>query len=322
MPKVGFIEQSNGTKLPQLGLGTWLANDHTQLKDALRAALDIGYRYIDTAAAYGNEDAIGEVLQEYYDAGKLQRSDIFLTTKLPLYAHEPEMAQKLLERSLKNLHTNYLDLYLMHTPLPCKPNDDLTDAVQDADGKLIPIEVPILDTWRVLEEHYKAGVLKSIGISNFNARQIKELHEEAEIKPQNLQIEMHILLPQKELLKLCRELCISVTSYSTLGSPGRGSSKMVKFVEGDCLNHPIVQDLTKRYGKTEGQILLRNAIQKGVSVIPKSTNRSRLEDNFNVFDFEISAEDEQRLDSIGERTRLLTLDFCTHHHNYPFNDDY
>jgi len=305
-------------KLPQLGLGTWLASDPEELKTALRSALDAGYRYIDTAAAYGNEGAIGDVLQEYYDAGKLKREDIFLATKLPFYAHEPSVAEEVLARSLKNLRTHYLDLYLVHTPLPFKPKNDHTGPELNSEGKFIPIDVPLLDTWKVVEKHYKNGTLKSIGVSNFNAEQLQDLYDKAEIKPQNLQLELHVLWPQKEMLELCKKLNMSVTSYSTLGSPGRGKSPISQFVEGDCLNHPAVQEIAKKYYRTPAQILLRHTIQQGVSVIPKSTNPERLKQNINIFDFEISKEDQQKLDDIKERTRLLIFNFAVHHPNYPF----
>ncbi|KAI6221978.1 hypothetical protein M3Y99_01519100 [Aphelenchoides fujianensis] len=204
-------------------------------------------RYIDTAAAYGNEAAIGDVLQEYYDAGKLKREDIFLTTKLPFYAHEPEVAEQLIQRSLKNLRTDYLDLYL---------------------------------------------------------------------------IELHVLWPQKEMIALCKKLGLSITSYSTIGSPGRGASPIAKFVPGDCMGHPVVQELAKKYNKTPAQILLRHTIQQGISVIPKSTNPDRLKQNIDIFDFEISAEDQKKLDDIDEKdhVRLLQFDFAWHHPNFPFAD--
>ncbi|KAI6189406.1 Aldo-ket-red domain-containing protein [Aphelenchoides bicaudatus] len=266
MANVGFIEQSNGTKLPRLGLGTWLASDHEELKQALRHALDAGYRYIgswkNTAAAYGNEAAIGDVLQEYYDSGKLKREDVFIATKLPFYAHEPSVAEEVLARSLKNLRTDHFDLYLMHTPLPFKPKADHTGPELNSEGKFIPIDVPLIDTWRVLEKHFKNGTLKSIGVSNFNADQLKDLYEKAEVKPHNLQIELHVLHPQKDMLDLCKQLKISVTSYSTLGSPGRGKSPISQYVEGDCLNHAIVQEIAKKHYRTPAQILLRHTIQQ------------------------------------------------------------
>ncbi|KAI6189371.1 Aldo-ket-red domain-containing protein [Aphelenchoides bicaudatus] len=308
---VGYIEMSNGQKLPHLGLGMWLAYDHAELKQALRAALDAGYRYFDTASGYGNESALGDVLQEYYDAGKLKREDIFITSKLPYDSHETEAAEKSLKKSLENLRTNYLDLYLIHAPLPFKINDESSFTKEN----LIPLDIPLIETWSFMERQYKAGTLKSIGISNFNARQIRELYQQAEVKPHNLQVELHILLPQKELLALCKELNISVTSYSTLGSPGRGQSQISQYIPGDCLNHPVVKKLAQKYNKTSAQILLRHTIQQGVSVIPKSTNPERLKQNINVFDFELSGEDQQKLHSIQERVRFLIFNFAEHHPN-------
>ncbi|KAI6189407.1 alcohol dehydrogenase [Aphelenchoides bicaudatus] len=325
MTKVGYIEMSNGQKAASIRFRNLAgeANDHEQLKTALREALNIGYRYIDTATAYGNESAIGEVLKEFYDAGKLKREDIFLTTKLPFYGHEPKVAQQILEQSLKNLHTNYLDLWLIHAPTPTKPNEDISGSATDGSGKMVIADIPLINTWRVFEEHYKAGVCKSIGISNFNAQQVKELCSKAEVKPHNLQIELHIFFNQKEMRKVCEELDITITSYSTLGSPGRSASKAVTVVEGaDCLNHPLVKELAHKYEKTPAQILLRHAIQLGVNVIPKSTNPDRLKENFDVFDFEISTVDQQRLENIDEQKRLLTLDFLKHSPNYPFHDSY
>ncbi|KAI6213101.1 hypothetical protein M3Y94_00110100 [Aphelenchoides besseyi] len=321
MSKIGHVEQSNGTKLPLFGLGTWLASDPEQLKSALRAALDAGYRYIDTAAAYGNEDVIGDVLQEYYDAGKLKREDIWITTKLPFYANDPSVAEELIQRSLKKLRTNYIDLYLVHLSMPMKPNSDHTGPEKDQNGKFIPVEVPHIDTWRVLEKHYKAGTFKSIGVSNFNAKQLQELYDKAEVKPHNLQIEIHVLWPQNEMIELCKKLKISVTSYSTLGSPGRGASPISKFIPGDAMGNETVQELAKKYNKTPAQILLRHTIQQKISVIPKSTNPDRLKQNIDIFDFEISAEDQRKLDEIKERTRLLQFDFAMHHPFYPFKDE-
>uniref|UniRef100_A0A915D2G1 NADP-dependent oxidoreductase domain-containing protein n=1 Tax=Ditylenchus dipsaci TaxID=166011 RepID=A0A915D2G1_9BILA len=313
MVNVPTIPLSNGVQLPALGLGTWLSSDPAQLKTALRAALDCGYRYIDTAYLYKNEDVIGEVLQEYYDAGKFKREDIFITTKLPFYGHgKPE---KFLKESLASLRTTYIDLYLMHTPLPCKLAEDGKSPVVEGD-KMLPELTPIIDTWRFLEKEYKAGTLKSIGISNFNAKQIQELYDQAEVKPQNLQVELHILFPQNELVDLCKKLKISVTSYGPLGSPG--SQAVRGGVQANLLSRDLVVDLAKKYKKTPAQILLRQIIQRGISVIPKSTNPKRVQENFDVLDFEISAEDMKRFEEIKERVRLFEFGFARHHPWYPF----
>ncbi|KAI6229980.1 hypothetical protein M3Y99_01106100 [Aphelenchoides fujianensis] len=272
----------------------------------------LGLGYIDTAAAYGNEAAIGDVLQEYYDAGKLKRENVWLTTKLPFFAHEPEVAEQLIQRSLKNLRTDYLDLYLVHTPLPFKPKDDLSGVAVGEDKKFIPLDIPLLDTWRVVEKWYKKGAFKSIGVSNFNQQQLQDLYDKAEVKPHNL---------QKEMIALCKKLDLSVTSRSA--RPGRGASPIAKFVPGDCMGHPLWQELAKKYNKTPAQILLRHTIQQGISVIPKSTNPDRLKQNIDIFDFEISAEHQKKLDDIDEKDHvrlLLQFDFAWHHPNFPFAD--
>ncbi|KAI1731044.1 aldo/keto reductase family domain-containing protein [Ditylenchus destructor] len=316
MVQTGAIKLSNGVNLPLFGLGTFLASDASQLKTALRAALDCGYRYIDTAYRYKNEAVIGEVLQEYYDAGKLKREDIFLTTKLPFYGHgNPE---DFLQNSLKTLQTDYIDLFLMHTPLPSKLNAEGTDFLQGPDGKPVPELIPLIDTWRFMEKHYKAGTLKAIGISNFNAKQIQELYDQAEIKPHNLQVELHILHPQHDLVKLCQKLNISVTSYGTLGSPGSAQMRQVRSSpHGDCMGHPVITEIAQKHHKTPAQILLRHMIQRGVSVIPKSTNPDRVRQNIDIFDFQISDEDFKRIEEIRERQQLFDFEFLRHHPWYP-----
>jgi alcohol dehydrogenase (NADP+) len=323
MASVGTIKQSNGTELPLLGLGTWQSTDEEQFKTALRAALDGGYRYIDTAYVYQNEHIIGEVLQEYYDANKLKRSDLWITTKLPFHHHRPEHVPKAIEHSLKALKTDYIDLYLIHSPTPFKLDETTKQSATDANGKMIPDLVPLIDTWRVFEQYNKKGVLRSIGLSNFNAEQIKDLHGKAEVKPQNLQVEIHILHPQRELVKLCKELNISVTSYGTLGSPGRkaafqrmGSNDQP---EADCLGHPLVVELAKKHNKTPAQILLRQMMQRQISVIPKSTSPKRVQENFDVLDFKLTDEEMKRFDTdIKEDVRLFTWFFAENHPWRPF----
>jgi diketogulonate reductase-like aldo/keto reductase len=316
MAKIPTIKQSNGVELPLFGLGTWLSTDVDQLKTALRTALDSGYRYIDTAYLYKNEKIIGEVLEEYYKAGKLKREDIFITTKLPTYGHSnPE---RYLKESLESLRTNYVDLYLVHTPLPSKAAPSGTDA-EMVDGKIVPDLIPHIDTWRVLEKAYKAGTVKSIGLSNFNAKQIQDLYDQAEVKPQNLQIELHILFPQNELVALCNKLGITVTSYGPLGSPG--SQPIRRGANANLLSHPLVVELAKKYNKTPAQILLRQIIQRGISVIPKSTNSNRVRENIDIFDFELSSEDMKRFDEIKDRLRLFPFNFASTHPWHPWKDE-
>uniref|UniRef100_A0A7E4VZQ9 Aldo_ket_red domain-containing protein n=1 Tax=Panagrellus redivivus TaxID=6233 RepID=A0A7E4VZQ9_PANRE len=186
MVKVPTTPLSNGKELPLLGLGTWLASDEAQLNTALRAALDAGYRYIDTAELYKNEHVIGNVLKEYIDAGKFKREDIYITTKLPFYGHAH--AAEYIEGSLKRLQTDYIDLYLIHTPLPYK-REEGKDGPATKDGVIIPdLSVPYIETWKVLEKYYNDGKLKAIGVSNFNEEQLQDLYDKATVKPHNIQV--------------------------------------------------------------------------------------------------------------------------------------
>uniref|UniRef100_A0A914C788 NADP-dependent oxidoreductase domain-containing protein n=1 Tax=Acrobeloides nanus TaxID=290746 RepID=A0A914C788_9BILA len=183
---------NNGVQFPNLGYGTGLLTDAEQLKKCLAVAIESGYRNIDTAQMYANEHIIGEFLDENIKSGKLKREDVFITTKLAFFYHQPEEAEKSIEESLRKLKTDYIDCFLIHWPSPLKPAPEPGTSFQDYFAKLAKGEVefdltPHIETWKVLEKFYKQGVFKAIGISNFNEKQIQDLYEKAEIKPQNLQ---------------------------------------------------------------------------------------------------------------------------------------
>ncbi|KAI1727002.1 aldo/keto reductase family domain-containing protein [Ditylenchus destructor] len=294
---------SNGVSMPYSGLGTWLCDDSELLKGALKTAVDIGVRFIDTATRYKNEPVIGEVLHEYFRDGKLTREQIFVSTKLPPYGHANPAF--FIQKSLNNLHLDYIDLYLIHQPDGYKLAPDQESAELDENGHPIPDLTPLIDIWRVLEEYYKKGVLKAIGISNFSTKQIQELYDRAEIKPHNLQNEIHILWPQSDTVKLCRELNISITAFAPLGSPGSAHIRGAK-LDSDCLGHPLVKELACKYNKTPAQILLRQLIQREIHVIPKSTNHNRIKENFDVFSFHLLPEDMKRFDEIEQRVHIFT----------------
>jgi len=306
MPADKFYETlSNGVDFPMVGLGTWLSDDRELFKTALRTALDLGYRAIDTATLYGNEDVIGELLQEYFKAGKLARHDIFITTKLPPQGHaDPAL---FIQKSLDKLRLDYIDLYLIHQPSSYKLAPDNSSAALDSKGKPILDPTPVIDTWRVFEEYYKKGALKAIGISNFNAKEIQDLFDKAEIKPHNLQVETHVLWPQDELVALSRKLNMSFTAYAPLGSPGSAQIRGSK-PGADCLGQPLVLELANKYNRKPAQILLRQLYQRGLHVVPKSINPGRIRENFDIFDFRITPEDMQRFDEeITQRVNIFTL---------------
>uniref|UniRef100_A0A915D1V2 NADP-dependent oxidoreductase domain-containing protein n=1 Tax=Ditylenchus dipsaci TaxID=166011 RepID=A0A915D1V2_9BILA len=203
---------------------------------------------------------------------------------LPFYGHKnPE---HFLKYSLNALRTSYIDLYLMHTPLPSKLNA-AGDDFEAVEGKPVPELIPLIDTWRFFEQEYKAGTLKWVGISNFNQHQIQELYD---------QVELHILHPQNELVNFCKKLDISLTSYSTLGSPGSAQMRQVR-----------------------AQILIRQMVQRGISTIPKSTNPSRVLENINIFDFEISPQDMPRFETdVKEHKQLFKFELLQHHPWFPW----
>jgi len=306
---------SNGKDLPLLGLGTWQATDETELETTIKTALDIGYRYFDTAALYQNEHIIGRILSEYIKEGKIKREDIFITTKLALYGHDEPA--KYIDESLEKLRTDYIDLFLIHAPTPvkpCSPEELFTGKGENA-------LTPHIDTWKVLEKYYNDGKLKAIGVSNFNEEQLQDLYDKATVKPMNNQVECHILHPQKKLFELCKKLDITLTAYAPIGSPGR--PEMLKngvTPEQEPMAHPITKKLAEKYKKTPAQILIRQLMQRGISVIPKSTNEKRLKENFDVLDFTLTDEEMEEFDSIKEDRQLFFFEFFKTHPFHPWKD--
>ncbi|KAL6743202.1 hypothetical protein Aduo_016276 [Ancylostoma duodenale] len=317
---VETIKLSTGGCMPVLGYGTWLSTDEGELTAALKTALDSGYRLIDTAFVYQNEAVIGKVLQEYFKSGKLKREDIFITSKLPLTAHAPEDVEKCLNMQLKALQIDYLDLYLVHCPLPFQKEND-TFAPAFVNGMQVPLKIDHVDTWHAMEKMYDAGKCKALGLSNFNAKQVQNVYDHARIKPANLQVECHLYWPQTELYELCKKLNISFTAYGPLGSPGRKAfNPNMQWPEGNPLTDPEVEELAAKHNKTPAQILLRHLIQRGMAVIPKSVRPERVKENLAVFDFTLSQDEMNKLDSVKTRMRLFLFDFAIGHPFYPFED--
>ncbi|VDK56676.1 unnamed protein product [Anisakis simplex] len=307
--QIPSVKLATGADLPLFGLGTWLADDPQSLTDALRAALDAGYRLIDTAYVYGNEAVIGKVLSEYISAGKLKRSELFITSKLPYLAHSPDEIEAMVAGQLKDLQTDYLDLYLIHTPCPCKHQPGNKHGDYHAlleNGRVVPDLIDHLDTWKVLEKLFKEGKLKAIGVSNFNQKQIQHLLDHGTVQPHNLQVETHIYWPQNELFEFCKKHNITMTAYGPIGSPGRQAFRPEgTWPEGEPMKDPIVVDLAKKYNKTPAQILLRHMVQRGISTIPKSTKAERVRENINIFDFALTDDEVKHF---------------SEHPFYPFDD--
>ncbi|KAK9875413.1 hypothetical protein WA026_007806 [Henosepilachna vigintioctopunctata] len=317
---------NTGKKIPSIGYGTWQAKDE-ELEKALDAALETGYRHIDTAYVYGNEKVIGNVLKKWISQGKLKREDLFLVTKLPTFGNRPENVNKYMQRSLKNLQVDYVDLYLVHLPFALKevegkPHPKTPEGNIDLDTTTDHIAL-----WKEMEKLVDAGYTKAIGLSNFNKTQVERILKNCKIQPSSLQIELHVYLQHNILVDFCKKNNILVTAYSPLGAPGLGTFN-AKFGKTDTLpsvlGNPTVKEIAKKHGKTEAQVVLRFDIQRGIIPIPKSTNPGRLRQNLDIFDFELDSEDLQKLKSLDAGIRLLDFKIfkgVEKHPEYPFRSD-
>lgn len=259
---------NNGITIPQVGLGVWQAAEGAEVENAVRAALDTGYRLIDTAAIYGNEVGVGKAIKE----SGVPREEIFLTTKLWNAHHAYDAALRAFDESVAKLECDYIDLYLIHWPLP--------------------MEGKFPEAWKALETLYSQKRVRAIGVSNFKPHHLDELFKTASIVPAVNQIELHPLFQQKETRAYCAKRDITVESYSPLM---RG---------GEVLENPIITKLAEQHGKTPAQIVLRWHVQNGLIVIPKSVNAERIRENFDLFDFELSTSEIQQIEGMDIEKRI------------------
>jgi diketogulonate reductase-like aldo/keto reductase len=258
------VRQNDGTAMPLLGFGTYQIPNGGACYRAVRHALDVGYRHIDTAAFYGNEEDVGRAVR---DSG-IPRADLYVTTKLWNSDQGYDSALRAFERSLKRLNLDYVDLYLIHWPEPGKR----------------------ADSWRALEAIRERGHCRSIGVSNYTVRHLEELLRSTAVVPVNNQVEFSPFLYQRKLLEFCTAKGISLTAYCPL-------------THGDKLDHRTVAAIGAKHGKTGAQVLLRWALQHNVVAIPKSSRKSRIEENAALYDFDLSPDEMVRLDALNEDYR-------------------
>ena len=251
---------SNGVEIPCIGFGTWQTPDGDVAREAVKSAIKAGYTHIDTAQAYGNEESVGQGIKE----SGMAREDLFITTKLWNMSHSYELCKRDFEESLKKLGLDYVDLYLIHWPNPIT----FRDHWQDANA----------ETWKAMEELYKEGKIRAIGISNFRQHHIDELLKTAEIKPMVNQIRLCPGETQDELVEYSRSKGMILEAYSPLGT-------------GKIFDVPEMQALAEKYGKSIAQICIRWSLQQGYLPLPKSVTASRIEENIKVFDFELEESD-------------------------------
>ena len=268
MTAVPDIMLNNGQTIPQFGFGVFQVRP-SDTAAAVATALQAGYRHIDTAEMYGNEQQVGEA----FARSGLDRADVFVTTKLDNQSHRPDDARRAFSESLSALGFDYVDLFLIHWPLPTRYGGDY------------------VSTWNTLVEFYQDGRARSIGVSNFQPHHLRRLHEESGTRPAVNQIELHPFLTQPGLRAFCAEHEIAVESWSPLA-------------QGEVLGDPEIVSIAGRVGKTPAQVVLRWHIERGDIVFPKSVTPARIKENIDIFDFELSGEDVEAISALdrGERT--------------------
>jgi len=321
------LKLSSGHSMPMVGLGTWKSKPG-EVKAAVEAAIDGGYRHIDCAAVYGNEPEVGEALKAKLQSG-VQREDLFIVGKLWNNAHKKENVKAGCEKTLKDLGLTYVDLYLMHWPHAFEFQAGGPLIPKRADGTVIyDEETEPTETWAAMEELVAAGLVRSIGISNFNAKQVKSITAMCKIKPAMNQVERHPYFDQSRLLQVCKEEGIPLTAYCPLGS---GDNPFRKPDDPVLLADKVLTEIGAKYKKSSAQIAIRWQVDSGVVVIPKSVSPGRIADNFNVFDFQLSAEDMAAIAAVNRDWRcnepVMVIDGVAKprdaaHKHYPFNDPF
>jgi 2,5-diketo-D-gluconate reductase A len=267
MTAVPDITLNNRQKIPQLGFGVFLVRPQDTVA-AVSTALQAGYRHIDTAEMYGNEKEVGEAIRR----SGLDRGDLFVTSKLNNDAHRPDDARRAFDESLKALGFDYLDLFLIHWPLPTRYGGDY------------------VSTWKTLEEFSRGGRARSIGVSNFQPHHLRRLLSESEIIPAVDQIEVNPYLTQDELHGFCAEHQIAVEGYSPLG-------------QGRVLDDPTITAIARSAAKTPAQVVLRWHLQRGDIIFPKSVTHDRIRENIDIFDFRLSLEQVEAISALNRNER-------------------
>jgi diketogulonate reductase-like aldo/keto reductase len=295
------VTLNNGIEMPTVGLGTFDGFMHTEealqaFRDSITYALQVGYRAIDCADVYNNEQAIGEGLHKFLaENPSVKREDIFITSKVNNCDHARENLRLAVGRSLSKLRIDYLDLYLIHWPIATKKGED---------GKDVLVDIPLIETWRALEELVDEGKIRSIGVSNFSIRHLEEILSQCRIKPVTNQIECNPLLNNEKVVQFCMKNGIVVTAYSPLGKAG--SKYQFK---SDLLNHPDLVRIAEKYKRSPAQVALKWQLQRGIIVIPKSVTPERIKSNIELSGWELEKEDYEAIFNMHTGYRMVKPPF-------------
>lgn len=320
-PVVPRVPLNDGTTIPILGLGTW-QSPPGQVYQAVTDAINAGYTHFDCAYVYKNEVEVGNALFEAISSGRIKREDLFITSKCWLTFYPRNRVETCLKRTLERLKLDYLDLYLIHWPMGFKDDDDNLFP-EAADGTIALNEaVTFEDTWKGMEDVKAKGLVKSIGISNFNEEQIDRVLKVSTIRPSMNQIELHPFLVQDKLVNYCKSLGIALTAYCPLGSSPVASTGHSGLApeRPSLMANPVVKEIADKYQKAPAQVLIRFSIQRGIICIPKSVTKERIEANIQVFDFELTKDDMDKLMALdtGYRFCKFNVQGLDKAKDYPF----
>ncbi|XP_062954770.1 aldo-keto reductase family 1 member C1-like [Cynocephalus volans] len=321
-PKCQSVKLNDGHFIPVLGFGTYAHPKvpKSEAGEATKLAIDAGFRHIDSAYFYNNEEEIGLAIRSKIADGIVKREDIFYTSKLWCTFHQPQLVRTALERSLKKLQLDYVDLYLIHSPVSMKPGEEMIP--KDEHGKLIFDTVDLCATWEAMEKCKDAGLAKSIGVSNFNRRQLEMILNKPGLryKPVCNQVECHPYLNQRKLLDFCKSKDIVLVAYSALGSQREKQWMDPNFPV--LLDDPVLCAMAEKHKRTPALVALRYQLQRGVVVLAKSFNEKRIKENLQVFEFQLSSEDMKVLEGLNRNCRYIDPKNLAGHPNYPYYDEY
>ncbi|KAM7237209.1 hypothetical protein CapIbe_011453 [Capra ibex] len=321
-PKNQRVKLNDGHFIPALGFGTGAPPEvpKSEAVEVTKFAIEAGFRHIDSAHAYQNEEQVGQAIRSKIADGTVKREDIFYTSKVWSTSLRPELVQPALEKSLKDLQLDYVDLYIIHQPVALMPGEAIFPT--DENGKPIFDSVDLCRTWEALEKCKDAGLTKSIGVSNFNHKQLEKILNKPGLKykPVCNQVECHPYLNQSKLLEFCKSHDIVLVAYGALGA-----QRTLQWVNPNLpflLEDPVLSAIAKKHKQTPALVALRYQIQRGVVVLAKSYNRKRIKENIQVFDFELTPEEMKAIEGLNSNIRYYDLQHFVDHPEYPYSEEY